>query len=89
MYYELHITMQGNATDIRKHVEAIGWKYSCIEDDIILGKGHKSYATIHYPAKRPFEEVMTSLMDAVNALFIRDVDVLRRKIELVLHDVKL
>lgn len=48
-YYELHITLLGAVSVVREMVEEIGWKFSSIEDDPVLGKGVRCYATTHLP----------------------------------------
>jgi hypothetical protein len=88
-YYELHITMDTVRRDLAEEiVKAIGWKYSCIDGDPVLGKGSKVYATKHFNQKKSEEEVMKELNKAELELAHYYLNPIRKKIELVLFDSK-
>lgn len=89
-YYECHITMVGNPNSIEHNTKGIGWKFSKIDGDPDLGKGVKCYATMHYSFSRNNEE---DIVEKVNqyADFLNeflDIEVIRRKVELVVYDSK-
>lgn len=89
-YYECHITMapsKGHVRDaVRYIVEALGWKFSSIEGDIVLGDGIKWYATKHFNSRKlGNDEVITQLHLTANYLK-HTIEVVRRKVELVIYD---
>lgn len=91
-YYEAHVTMTlpvlstSNLTAARKLIEGTGWKFSCIDGDIALGSGVKIYATTHWNSKIPVEDAITLLHRNADALAARGLNVIRRKVELVIYD---
>ena len=85
-YYEAHVTMLGLPWKYRTVVEDLGWKFSVIDGDPTLGDGIKCYATKHFKASLPKEEVLKELLDAADILKIEGCNVVRRKIELVIYD---
>lgn len=89
-YYECHITMEcPEETDrarAKSAVEKIGWKFSVISGDIVLGDGHKAYATRHYNARIPEQTVLHHLNSAADWAEAVGVKVIRRKVEQVLYD---
>lgn len=87
MYYECHITID-TANSCRRDVEALGWSFSQIAGDPILGKGRYSYATQHFIPERTLEYVIQRLQEAVSLLRGAGWLVVREKVELVLHDKK-
>lgn len=88
MYYETHITMNGNPDVIEKRLEGTGWKFSKIDGDINLGLGIKCYATKQFNVKYGFPVVLNKLNSLAYDLHKEGFDVLRQKIELVLYDNK-
>lgn len=88
MYYELHITMVGDKDLIQKAVEEIGWKFSCIDGDPVLGDGVKCYATKLLAGKHTLDYVETDLKGAYTWLLLQGFNAIRYKIELVLIDSK-
>lgn len=86
-YFECHITCEGDKVEIAKAVAEIGWIFSAIDNDIVLGAGVKSYATKHVNAEKYSQQSVTdSLMFAKDALILRGVKVIRAKVELVVFD---
>ncbi len=85
-YYELHITMLGDPAVLRTHVEERNWKFSAINGDPSLGAGLKCYATLHMNSRVPEDEVLERLLNTANFFRFLGIDVVREKIELVIHD---
>lgn len=87
-YYECHITI--NQADqprheIREAVERIGWKFSAIDGDPVMGKKVYCYATKHFKKEVPEADVIRELLDTAAGL--KDFcNVLRSKVEIVLYD---
>jgi hypothetical protein len=88
MYWECHITIGVSPLGSRALAEALGWKYSCIDNDPDLGEGFKEYATRHASTAVPFQDVVDAL-NRTSAIF-KDMGfkVLRQKVELVMYDTK-
>lgn len=86
MYYEMHITMKGDKTLIKKYTEMYGWKFSAIDGDPTLGDGVKCYATFQYNSKYYINEAIDLLNATAKELKSHNVVILRRKIELVMYD---
>lgn len=89
-YYECHVTMEcpseGDRRVAKAATEEAGWKFSVISGDIVLGNGHKAYATRHYNARLPEDRVMAMLLGTAKALELRGIKVVRRKVERVIFD---
>lgn len=88
-YYECHVTMIGDAVNIENSVSKIGWKFSKIDGDPILGEGIKCYATKHYPAKLEANDVVHLVQEVSSVLKNKGHNILRDKVELVIYDSKL
>lgn len=84
-YYECHITMIGDPETIKPKVERLKWKFSAIDGDPTLGDGIKCYATRHFNARMD-RDIVQDLLDGAAEVLAQSVDVVRRKIELVLYD---
>lgn len=89
-YYELHITMEAaDSTEREKvqlKVEDLGWKFSAIDGDIVLGGGVKLYATKHLNAKLDEPHVVRFLHDVADEIKTAGITVTRRKVERVIYD---
>lgn len=85
-YYECHVTLLGLPEQIRPHVEALRWKFSAIDGDPVLGAGIKCYATRHFHVRHGQDEVLQWLLNAAALLRGQGLEVLRRKVELVVFD---
>ncbi len=87
-YYECHVTIESKDpiyTELQ--VNSLGWKYSSIDGDPVLGKGVKCYATKQFNAtKNKLEEVIAFVHFAADSIDGETSKVLRRKVELVVYD---
>jgi hypothetical protein len=92
MYYECHITIAPNAfkeSHIQLVIEKLGWKFSKIDGDPVLGTGTRYYATKNYPKEAHKKCVMHELKSTSEQLeFGFGFDVRRAKIEVVVFDTK-
>jgi hypothetical protein len=88
-YYECHITVEDGCKDLmEKELLNTCWKFSQITDDLILGPGNKMYATAHFSLASGIKPVRTELDTMAGILEAAGLNVVRRKIELVLYDTK-
>lgn len=80
--------MLGDAGLIEPVVLELGWKFSKIDGDPNLGDGVKCYATIQLNKKIGVKSAVQRLMGTAEAISngCPSVQVLRRKIELVIFD---
>ena len=86
-YIELHVTMTGDPVAIKPVVENIGWKFSRIDGDPVLGLGVKCYATKQAKYKEDhFEEASRTVLMAGEALRNAGLTVVREKVEVVVFD---
>ena len=88
-YYELHVTMESivHPQVIKKAVEEIGWKFSSIAGDPVLGDGVKTYGTKHFNANKHSHGEMVEEVDrAAASIQRRGINVVRKKVELVVYD---
>lgn len=88
-YYECHITMEGDKELCKIAVHDIGWKFSCIDGDPVLGSGIKCYATKHFNTKIPEKTVLEILNNAATEIILttdHKVEITRQKIEKVIFD---
>lgn len=84
-YYESHITIEGNPDTARAAVETVGWKFSQISGDIVLGDGVKCYATRHFNSRNTPQQMQDLLHQTADKI-AESCRVVRRKVELVLYD---
>jgi hypothetical protein len=85
-YYECHITLEDDPDKVKIACRDIGWKYSRIDGDPVLGKGLKCYATKHFNYKLDESVVLELLNNAADEMKLSGLKVTRRKVEKVLHD---
>jgi len=85
-YYEVHITMETDPILARGVVESIGWKFSCIDGDPVLGCGLKCYATTFAKASKELAAIQYELDTAAHILRNAGCRVIRKKIEKVILD---
>ncbi len=89
MYYECHVTMEGDPAIIEDAVKTEKWKFSRIDGDPVLGAGVKCYATRLFPWSKQKEWVIDVLKQTARHLGdYKTVKVLRQKVELVIYDTK-
>lgn len=62
--------------------------FSAIDGDPSLGDGVKCYATLHLNYRIPEQEVLRRLVNTAMYLKFLAINVIREKIELVIHDTK-
>ena len=70
----------------RSAVEALGWKFSCIDGDPVLGAGVKCYATTFSKGSKELQAIQDELDVAAHVLQDAGCRVIRKKIELVVFD---
>lgn len=87
-YYECHITIEGDSAATEAVVNQLGWKFSAIDGDPVMGKGVKCYATKHFNAKLPAEAVADTVGLVADELRSLGCNVTREKVELVIHDTR-
>jgi len=87
-YYECNITLLDDKEKCQKEIQEINWSFSCIDNDIILGKGIKCYATYHYNEKYSKEIIIKEVNKFADILISKGLNVIREKVELVIYDSK-
>lgn len=90
-YFELHLTIEEPSERrqfVETTVEALGWKFSAIDKDIILGEGVKMYATTHRNFRVYEEGAIDDLNDVAAVLATSGINVIRKKVELVVYDAR-
>lgn len=86
-YYELHVTMREASVEAAKEaVESIGYVYSRIDGDIVIGAGTKCYATKHFSLSCTEEVMIEEVEWAAKRLTEKGCHVVRKKVEKVLYD---
>lgn len=88
MYWELHITLGLHPVSAKPLIEALAWKFSCINGDPDLGGGPREYATHHGSPNAPIEGIIHELNRVAGILKEAGFNVIRRKVELVMYDTK-
>lgn len=87
MLYESHITVSIKDAEIaQKIADQQKWKTSEIKRDITLGDNSYFYLTTHCPEIRM---MFTRLEQTTASLRGMGINVIREKIELIIHDTKL
>lgn len=90
-YLELHITVQPerkvDEAELRAYLPMIGWEFSKIENDIILGPGSKLYATKHmnWRTTSP-RDAQDTVLTVIGMLEANQFKVIRGKVEVVQFD---
>lgn len=85
MSYEAHITLhRDDAARVQAFAPTVGWSFSQIDGDPVLGKQPFCYLTQH-------SDDLLALMGRMHGIVglltdIEHLDVLRTKIELIVHD---
>lgn len=89
-YFEAHITIASTGPmerlSLKEKVESLGWKFSAIDGDPVLGPGVKCYATTFFNVKIGTNAAINTLLATAERLEALGVIVTRRKIEEVLFD---
>lgn len=89
-YFECHVTLAdpGNhgIGDLRRLIEKSGWRFSCIDGDIVEGAGIKCYATRHWNTGLGVQAVLNNLLSYAQYLELSGYTVTRRKVEHVIYD---
>lgn len=87
-YYECHVTVE-YGEDLQVLIEDLGWTFSAIDNDIMLGTGTKCYATKHFNADRnELEDIGYVVGEAARLIAEHGFKVLRAKVELVMIDMR-
>lgn len=87
--YECHITLElTNIAYIEELIESMGWKFSKIDGDPVLGEGVKCYATAHFNASKNVSEVIEEMSHVAGSLHVCGYKVIRQKVELIVYDTK-
>lgn len=85
-YYEAHVTLLAEPSAARPLVEGLGWKFSAIDGDPVLGAGVKCYATMLFNLRIGEAEALKRLHTVANTLKASGLQVTRRKVEQVIYD---
>lgn len=91
MYFEAHLTIE---TESKNKVKQLGdhhnWTYSEINGDPDLGPGTRCYLTKHYKHDTPLDSIVSDLSDMLTEINIFNIPFtkIRRKIELVMYDIR-
>lgn len=84
--FECHITCKAKDAQLVAQLgEEVGWKFSQIDGDPVLGKELFCYLTMH---KTKFQSIYVNLQAAQTLLSSNGIEVVRSKIELILYDTK-
>lgn len=87
MLYESHITCSTEQSkEAQKVADEYKWKTSQISRDITLGEATYFYLTTHEVTEIRIREKLFRTSEALKAA---GVDVIREKIELIIHDTKI
>tara|TARA_R110002094_G_scaffold152296_2_gene140183 strand:- start:458 stop:760 length:303 start_codon:yes stop_codon:yes gene_type:complete len=89
-YYECHVTFMENfdADPDSMGPALMGWKFSQIDGDPVLGAGVKSYFTRQFRESLQLDSVKAEVDQVAEVLIAEGYEVLRRKVELVVYDSK-
>lgn len=92
-YFELHITVEAQSIGVEEIVmralldsDGQTWKFSKIDGDPILGAGTKMYATAHFDRHHKRAHVYEELDFIAEMLTLVGLNVVRKKIEMVVFD---
>lgn len=86
-YYECHITFGSPSIDgWEARVKALGWKFSVIAGDPLMGPGERMYATTHFNQRHTLDSVWLKTQAARKSLEEAGASVLRCKVEGILKD---
>ena len=88
-YYETHVTFEGDNAMGESVVNLMGWRYSRIDGDPVVGEGVRQYATKHFNLRQHEEHIWEEMTQVKHNLEVRGLKVTRMKIEKVLRDERL
>jgi len=89
-YYECHVTFMAlpDSDSTSMGPTGMGWKFSQIDGDPVLGAGVKSYFTRQFRESLQLDSVKAEVDQVAEVLIAEGYEVLRRKVELVVYDSK-
>tara|TARA_R110002126_G_C10490983_1_gene504741 strand:+ start:4903 stop:5208 length:306 start_codon:yes stop_codon:yes gene_type:complete len=89
-YYESHVTFMApsDSDSTSMGPTGMGWIFSQIDGDPVLGAGVKSYFTRQFRESVPLESVKAEAEQVAEVLIAEGYKILRRKVELVVYDSK-
>ena len=83
--YEIHLTFDTNAErreELERYTESLGWKWSYIQNDPVLGKKNFCYATRYAGS-------MDKALDEIRGFVSESPeDAIRQKVEHIVYDTK-
>lgn len=90
IYYECHVTFMADPKDHSTSMgpTGMGWKFSQIDGDPVLGEGVKSYFTRQFRNSLHLDSIKAEVDQVAEVLIAEGYEVLRRKVELVVYDSK-
>lgn len=88
MKFECHIILKDAPTDQLQHLgNMMGWSYSCIQGDPMLGQAAYQYLTAYFSTKKMAIQATDTLATFLTNLHYPD-PVVRRKVEYIVYDTR-